>query len=623
MPVGQSARPGPWRNRNAPYGVGIMDAVTLPGLTKLSIKKPAQVGVSEFARNVIGCLAVHDPDPVLLVLPNEVKGKEIIGERIIPFFNKTAVLAELHTGIARDQKLSFVRLANGFTLWLGWSGSATSLASHPIRMVVNDEVNKFASYAGREADPVALAEQRVKTYEERALIINISSPTTSEGTISTLLDSADVVLHYWLPCPHCGARFQLTWDTVRWEKPEGLTDRKLATFLEQNKAAWYVCPHCEEKITETMKPRMVRAGFWASDDQMERGDDRGQQVASGAILLNGLDSVRHLGMELESFVCMWVKCWNLAAKFVRVRQDPSELMDFVNSDLGRDFEQQVASSKPDVYAAKCRVSWPSERLPAWTGRLIATADVQKDHFWAVIRAWGPDLRSRRIWHGRINAPPGDRRGWVELWRRCFEVYYPFEGGDRAPMCCDAVGVDSAYRSDEAYTFAITDPRVYAMRGVGRAQANLVAPRSETYRPPGEGRSPYDVYYNLMDTGRLKDWLAAAIGARIHIPGDGGELIEAEQWELNAENDPVYNRQMAAEHKIIQRRGNAQPVERWIPKRNGAPNHYWDCEYMQRAVARILQVELLDYSGLRPVAASPGPLGTPTTPDGRPFLVTQR
>jgi phage terminase large subunit GpA-like protein len=601
-----------------------MDACTLKGVRRVSIKKAAQIGVSEFVRNVLGCLACDDPDPAMLNLPNELKGREIIAERIIPMFERTSALAELHTGLARDSKLNMIRLVNGFVLWLAWSGSATSLASHPIRYLVNDEVNKFALLAGGEADPLALAEQRVKTYEGKSLIFDISSPTYRETGISRLVRFADVELHYFIPCPHCHKRIELTWDTVRYRKHEDLdpTDtHEWARRLQSEQAAWYECPECGQIFGEREKPGLVRQGFWASRRQIDDHDHVDQDVPMGAILLKGLGRPRHIGMVIESMPALWVRCWDLAAKWVRVQHDPNLLMDFVNGDCGRDFERQITTSKAGTFEAKCTAAtWGPLKLPAWTGRLLATVDVQADHAWVVIRAWGPGLRSRRIWHGCVAWITNDPRGGEELRRIAFGTLYPFEGADRPAVCCDALAIDTGYRTEEMYQFGQSDPRLYLFKGGGKPQVRLAEPRRATYSPPGE-QNPWSIWFHLLDSDRLKDWLAAAVGQRIHH-GEGDDLVDYEQWELNNENDPVYNRQMASEHKVMMRKPGRGLIEAWVLREGISANHYWDCECYQRALAFILNVELLDGRSTGPVAAEPGP-DPLTMPDGRPFLITER
>lgn len=93
------------------------------------------------------------------------------------------MLREPLTIASRDLQLRSIALSNGFTLRLGWSGSPASLASDPCRIVINDQVDEFQPWSGRESDPISLGYARTQTYEGRRLIINISTPTTSDGLI--------------------------------------------------------------------------------------------------------------------------------------------------------------------------------------------------------------------------------------------------------------------------------------------------------------------------------------------------------------------------------------------------------------------------------------------------------
>jgi hypothetical protein len=102
----QSSRPGPWRNDNAPPLAVIMDLCVRRTVRELWIRKAAQLGVSEAIRNVIMYIAVREPDPLLLVLPNEQVGRKIVRKRLIPLFEDTECLAELATESARDKKLT-------------------------------------------------------------------------------------------------------------------------------------------------------------------------------------------------------------------------------------------------------------------------------------------------------------------------------------------------------------------------------------------------------------------------------------------------------------------------------------------------------------------------------------
>jgi phage terminase large subunit GpA-like protein len=546
-------------------------------------------------------------------------------------FRDTPCLARHRSKFATDEKSTYLELANGFCLWLAWSGSATALASHPVRLIFNDEVDKFAILSGKEADPISLAEQRIKTWGDTGIIVNVSSPTTDEGLISVLVRDADIVLRYFVPCPYCGKRFELCWESVVWDKTIGgktVEEVELASHIEQSKGAWYRCLHCNERIPERLKPGMVRSGLWATEQQIADGCDRDVLTRPGSVLRAGLPRARHVAFLLESLSCMWVNASDLVAKFLRVRHDPVRLMGFLNSDLGRPFASRTEAVGRDVFSAKCVDAAPAGVVPTWACRLLATADVQLDHLWVVIRAWGPRLRSRRVWHGRIAAPTEDPRGWEELLNRCFATRYPVEGHDEISVSCDALGVDLGYRRDEVLRLVAQDPRVQALRGNGKPQSRLVELRRDSYVPPGSSTTDtMTVWYHLVDTDRCKDWLASAIRSRmrVRLPEGEQEFQEVDQWELNADNDPEYNRQMSSEHKVLVRKGAAQPIERWVARSGaaGKRNHFWDCEYNQRALAFITRADLVEdteavalRAARKPVQDSRPLFGPLTLPSGR-------
>jgi phage terminase large subunit GpA-like protein len=78
----QSARHGKWRNAHAPHLAGLMDLCVRRDIEEITIVKAAQVGVSEALRNVIGYYAYQEPDPILLVLPDEQSGRKIVARRL-------------------------------------------------------------------------------------------------------------------------------------------------------------------------------------------------------------------------------------------------------------------------------------------------------------------------------------------------------------------------------------------------------------------------------------------------------------------------------------------------------------------------------------------------------------
>lgn len=621
----QSDRFGNWRNANAPYLIGIMDLCAPgSGVEELTIMKAAQVGASEALRNVLAFWAHTDPDPVLFVMPDEKSGKKIVGKRLFPLFKTTPVLRQHLTPSSRDFKLSQIVLSNGFQMSLGWSGSPSTLASDPIRFVINDEVDKFQQWSGRESDPLSLARVRTQTYGSRRLIINISTPTTRQGMIARMFEDSDIQLHYFVPCPaaECGKFHRLTFDRIRWDESEDerKRDKKIRAkdLADHPERVWHECPHCNHKAFDKDKPRMVAAGVWAPAD--EEGNLIPHRDYGGRLWRSHPGSKR-VGMAISALPCLWITFAAYIAEFIRSVGELDKMMNWRNSWDGSIFEQQVQRTEQSIFAIKSK-RHPALKpgiLPRWTAKLLAAADTQHDHFKFVIRAWAHGSRSHRVYHGRAES-------FDELRAVCLDSAFAFQPTDDGrelfpPMKPEFLIIDSGgtrsandhpdalSRVEEVYRFALTDP-LHIIPSKGESEPirgmpiRLTRANYDVHRLfPGADHETLNavapqLHLRLIDTNYFKDLLASRIrnDAFETVNLDTGELQEVEAWSLSAINDPEYNREMASEHKILIKRTSGgsrrEPVERWQPVTAGAANHFWDVEVLQCALAQMTRVDLL-------------------------------
>lgn len=594
----QTARPGPWRNSTATYLVGIMDLAIDPTIEEITVMKAAQVGASEAIRNVIGYYADQEPDPVLLVLPDEQVGRKIMRRRIMPLFRDTPRLSMLLTERSHDVALHAINLTNGFTLSLGWSGSPSTLSSDPIRIVINDELDKFVEWSGREADPVSLSRVRTATYQHRRKVINISTPTTRVGIVAKLHDQSTIKLWYYVPCPRCGAYQRLTFDHLHWDKGEEIQSQAdKAAWIQERRAAWYVCVGCGAQLRERDKPSMVRNGCWAVNGVEHRLAELAPKLRPGGIVREGWPIGNRIAMHISSLYCPWIKWAEVAAEFVRSQHDQAALQNFRNSWMGEVWEQQVSRAPESIFAQKCKTGAPPLLIPQWAIVLLATADVQLNCLYYVVRAWGAGMRSQRVAHGICTT-------FEELRTACLDTAYP---GDGVPgQVPRYLAVDSGYRSADVYAFALSNPgRIKACKGTSKPTEKPIRISRVSYKPPHSPHSPSrDVWLHLIDTNYYKDLLITRINMRQpKVNADTGEVLEDnENWLLNSDDDEDYNRQMSAEHKILIRVGRSTPTERWVPVTAGSANHYWDCEVTQMALAYIARVDLIREAQQAPSSA---------------------
>lgn len=580
LPRSQSARPGRWRNDNAPYLRGMMDIPLKPGVSEVVIMKAAQLGGSEAMRNLMGCLSDQDPDPMGIALPDQTKGRKIVGERIIPFYTKTPVLEEKLTGVAADIQKGQLKLSD-HTIHLMWAGSAASMSSDPMRVAFLDEIDKFKDWVGREADAWSLVRKRTRTYEDRARQIGISTPTTASGKISQLFQAATHKLYFYVPCHHCHVYQRLVFPQIKWPKPDGLEGEALADAIKAGDLAWYECSHCKGEIRESMKPEMVRAGRWQTEDGSITDAESVDLFPPGT----------RIGFQIAAWYALWVSFSEVAYEWIRASGKLDETFAFWTQTAGEPFEQRIKKTSSTAYAEKSKsAALPEGVIPKWAVRLIGTIDTQHDHFWLVIRAWGPGLKSQRVFHSRIAT-------FDELARLCWQTPWRVDDNAFPPKVCDLVLIDSggtklegeeSSRTMQVYQWCQhVQNRAWPIKGAAQPKSGSVYvwDGEAGVKFPGQRREQKMVLWYLA-THHWNDMLQ-------HLIDDDGDPEKGilPKWNLNTSDDAEYNSHMSGVHKVA-RRSRGRLVEEWVPVTAGTRIDYRDCEVYQVAGAHILKVEML-------------------------------
>lgn len=521
----------------------MMDVIREPGVEEVWIVSGTQVGKSTIQENLLGYWVDNDPGPCLIVKPTENAVEESIRERWRPLLETSPSLSQHLSANREDNTLGWIRL-DTMPIYFGWAGSPQSLASRPCRYVLLDECDKFPPFAGREADPISLAKERTATYGHRKRVVAVSTPTTREGPIWRGWESCGDQRHYFVPCPHCHAYQRLVWSQVKWPKLAETDKVKRADEIERCRLAWYECEHCKGRIEDSHKPRMLEHGRWLS---------QGQSVAMDGTVTGDRPASKRVGFHLNSLYSPWRTFAEMAAEFIRAEGDIALTMNFRNSRLAEPFEVQIGGTDADAIRDKIRHGNPTGTIPAFTQHVFATADVQQDRIYYVIRAWGYGFRSAGIRHGMVLS-------FEELWHAVFEtplVYTP-TGAHLVP---ELLGIDDQYRRNEVIEFQKRDPRrILRTHGLSTYDHPIALYRVE------QGGLPVLNINTLLSKDRLDQ-----------VIKDG----DPTRWTPHAGVDDDYCSQMASEHKVWDQQ---RKRELWKQKTGGRANHYWDCEANQCAVA---------------------------------------
>ncbi len=577
----ESATPGPWRNDRVPYLVEIMEVLAGPLVEEVILIKSAQVGGSEALRNVLGYWVDQDSGPCLIVFPDENAVKENMRRKIWPMFRSSP---RLERRLTQDLSLGAI-YCDSMWIRVGYSGSASSLASDPCRYAILDEIDKFSTTAGKgEGPPVQLAEKRLTTYGHRRRIAKISTPTTKDGLITKEWDSCADRRHWHMPCPECGEYQVLDFDRLRWPEQilgdsEGEEDEPRPVWVERvlaEKLVRYECEHCEHGWTTTDKLQVLPRGRWASEGQrlLPDGSLEGHRIAA-----------RKVGFHINAMSSPFVSFEEIAAEWIKADGDPRLEHSFHNNVLGQAYEPRQSKVDDDVFRRKAKLAWRPKIVPAHAPLLLATADTQKDHFWYVVRAWCRDFTSYLIDYGKA-------LDFEDLEARTFGARFDIDGFEHIVLrprylIIDTQGgtqlEDGQSRTDQVYRWGKQRPESVIMTK-GSSQKNPTLPyrrRASKYTPPGETQA-YSVEYVEIDSNYYKDILARRINY------DESDPDQREAWHVHSEIEQRwYIHQMTGEHKV---REDGRIF--WKQKHKSRDNHLFDCEALQCFGAQIANVDTM-------------------------------
>lgn len=539
-----SAQPGRFRTETVEYFREPMDMVGKPGIRRITLMTSAQVGKSTVIENIIGYFMHLDPCPILHVSPTLDSMKMFSKERLAPMIRDTPVLS----GIVKDARsrdsgntLASKTFPGGHIAMVG-SNAPAGLASRPIRVLVNDEVDRFEASAGTEGDPINLAVKRTTTFWNRVLVF-VSTPG-DKGSSRIEKEFMDGDQRYrWCPCPHCGEYQRLTWSQVRW------TDNNADT-------TFYECEHNGCVINDIDRVTMVRKGEWRAEKPF-----------------NG-----NVSYHLSQLYSPFAPLADGVRDFLAAKDNPHLLKTWVNTFLGETWEEKGQRLEWSDLMDHREEYDTREAIPEDVTLITAAVDVQDDRFEVEYVGWGDDFQSWSLGYHVIYGDPSAPTVWQDLRDNLSQTFmHPIFGEMQWRSCA----IDSGgHFTTAVYKFTETFPRTVAIKGVeGRGKPIFGRPMKNTLG--GARVIPLGV-----DT--IKDLVVARL--KVHDTTKAGYCT----FPLPAEDDPegwydeTYFRGLTAEElRTTFTRGF--PVKRWQKIR--PRNEPFDLRVYATAALEMLQVDL--------------------------------
>nr|DAR78568.1 MAG TPA: terminase large subunit [Caudoviricetes sp.] len=537
-----SAEPGPWHTHRTPYLREPMDMLNNNLIESIVLCFGAQIGKTEAELNMIGFALHQSKAPVMMVYPTDMLAKFNSDKRVQPMITNTEPLVKMYDENASSKlELNF---NTGNYMVLSGANSPSSLASRAIKYVFFDEVDKYPVFSGKEANPIKLATERTKTFVD-AKHVMVSTPTVENGNIWTAFKQAHAQKEYYVPCPHCGEYQKLVFKQIKWpDEAKGNKDRIRDT-------AYYECVRCKKAIHDKHKMDMLRNGEWRTENEPDC-------------------RVRSVGYHLSSLYSPWIAFGKVAYEFFTSKDFPDQLMNFINSWLAEPWRSAKTKSTQTLHFTES--TYDRGVVPDKATLLIASVDVQLDHFWWEVRAYAPGVKSYLIDYGQAST-------WDDLEEIIVNREYPTEYGE--PRQVMKAGIDSGFRTDEVYQFCARFPEICIPLKGSSNHKTLTAPYSMSSVEKGVigGLKLY-----VLNTDYWKDF----IFARMVRPTD-----EVGTIHLFKDCPQEYTDHLRSEEKQeIRNVKTGEVTVQWKPLTGHPTNHLLDTCTYNAAVADIAGVKYL-------------------------------
>lgn len=587
-----AAEPGRWKS--LPYQVEILNAITDPDVTQVSVMKSARVGYSLCMSAAIGYFMHQDPSSILVVQPTVDDAKNFSKETIAPMLRDVPVLTKL---VFRDieekgkgPKDSSATLTHkafpGGILSLIGANSGAGFRRVSRRVIMFDEVDAYPPSAGSEGDQINLGMKRSEAFHNRKIIAGSTPLIAGASRIEELFNAGDQ-RRYYVPCPTCGAMDFLVFDrkgerghVMKW--PDGEPEK-----------AYFECSGNGCAIEHKDKRWMVERGEWRADNP------------------EATTRSYHLWSALSySPNASWAQ---IASEFLEAKRGgPEKLKTFVNTTLGETWKERGDAPEWEKIYQR-RETYELGSVPDGPVVLTAGVDVQKDRFMYEVVGWALNKES---WSINAGALWGDT-SLDSTWQLLDELLArAFTGADGAVHTISILAVDSGYNTQKVYGWARQHPmsRVIATKGVAGSRQLVGAPSPVEVTSGGKTlRRGYKVWPIGVDIAK-----GELYGQLRMNPAEDGSVPSG--YCHFPEHSEDFFKQLTAEHlvTVTNKRTHRTKME-WqvLPNRE---NHFLDARILARVAVAVLGLDRVKQPKQRASAPAPKPpIAQPSTQQPAPVV----
>lgn len=548
-----------------PHMAGIMDCAATPCVREVVNLKAPQTGGSANWETFLANRADMSPGDTLIVYPDRDTAAKRCKDYLQPMFTTSPRLADLLTGVADDMASLRVKLQT-MLIYMGWSGSVTSIGNVSVRYLLVDELDKCAiAPSKKEASFEDLVSERTTAFDKfGSLKIWNSTPTEAPSRIVAKFRAMDIRCDYHVRCPECGELQKMEFESI------DFAGERDPEKMERDRLARYACSGCDVLWDDRLRDMAVRQGEW-----MVRDD--GRPLAR----VLEVDRPARVGFHSPAWISPLNSLSKCAAAFLRGVRDREQMLYFDTQIRATEHHRHEKQRQEDVLLSLVD-DRPEGLVPGGgvVAALVCGSDTQDNGHYYWIDAVGYGLEQER-W--RIRA------GFVEttdaLVEAVFGAEYTDMDGNIYPVQCmvkDAMG----HCTSEVYDLCLLHPgRILAYKGAaGRRPSPYTITKVDHY--PGTKKPiPGGVTLYTCDSHYFKDKASSKLKIKPDDPG---------AWHMDGGFNHDEASHLCAEFR--DERGLWQ-----CPKHK--PNHLWDCAFMSIIASDLMQIKFM----VKPDAPAPKPI----------------
>ena len=540
--IPDSPMPGPFRSERTPWVGEALRLAADPETKLLTILASIQSGKSLFMRLFTCHIIANAPGPTMVLQATDPEAKDFALRYLRPVWANCPPVKERISldDMDRSTTTDFDRM----TLYCRGIWNEANLQRLSLRYTICDEAWM--------APPGHLAElsARVTAFGWMGKRIFCSQGGRAGSEFHQLHETTDQ--RDWnFRCPKCDHLQPWVWEQIRF--PEDAKVSGSWDLQRVNAGTTYECASCRTLLPDTNATRI-------------EANSRGTFIATASATNSG-----HIGLHWNALATMsWGELGVLmlkAKESVDQYGDDNARMQFKQKRLAMPWSEEGGEMVSTVEAANYKMgdAWDAEAMISPKGRVIEQTDapqgsipfrtmgvdVQRGHFWVVIRRWAKTGHSRLLAFSRIES-------WDNV-----EAYGKQHGVHPA-----MVFVDSGDNTTEVY-------RECAKRNWKTAKGSGSEDFAVTDKDGKTSRRYYSEKQAIVVPGIPQRAILVS-----HSNLAGKDLLHGlrarKVWTFALDADPAYVEQLNSEVRVKDRRtGKAH----WILPQGKKDNHALDCEIL--------------------------------------------